>query len=186
MAKSTYHHGDLQRVLIDAALGLIAEHGPNAVSLRDLARAAGVSHAAPAHHFGDKAGLFTAIAVQGQRLLADALAEELANGLDLRRLGVRYVRFAAEHASHFEVMYRPDLCHMDDPELVAAKARTAELLRSAIPGEGRDADRRMLAAWSIAHGFATLRRAGNLDRLLAGRDAETEFEAVAEVMDLRA
>ncbi|MCT2586684.1 TetR/AcrR family transcriptional regulator [Actinophytocola gossypii] len=176
----TYHHGDLRRVLLDTALGLIAERGPNAVSLRDLARAAGVSHAAPAHHFGDKAGLFTAIAVQGQRLLADALAEEL----DLRRLGATYVRFATEHASHFEIMFRPDLYHRDDPELVAAKARTSDLLRAAIPGDGRDADRRVLAAWSIAHGFATLLRSGNLDHLVGDGDAEAEFAEVAELLDL--
>jgi AcrR family transcriptional regulator len=185
VARNTYHHGDLQRVLIDAALELIAERGPNAVSLRDLARAAGVSHAAPAHHFGDKAGLFTVIATQGQRLLAAALAEEVARGSDLRRFGVRYVRFAAEHPSHFEVMYRPDLCHQDDPELVAAKARTSDLLRAAIPGEGGDAGRKMLAAWSIAHGFATLRRSGNLDGLLAGRDVEAEFEGLAELLNIR-
>ncbi|HEX2131186.1 MAG TPA: TetR/AcrR family transcriptional regulator [Actinophytocola sp.] len=180
----SYHHGDLRRVLTDAALGLIAERGPTAVSLRDLARAAGVSHAAPAHHFGDKAGLFTAIATQGQRLLADALAEELARGPDPRRLGVRYVRFAAEHPSYFEVMFRPDLYHREDPELVAARARTTDLLRTAIPGEGRDADRRMLAAWSVAHGFATLLRSGNLDRLLGGRDAETEFGELAGLLDV--
>lgn len=184
MTRSTYHHGDLRRVLIDAALELIAERGPNAVSLRDLARAVGVSHAAPAHHFGDKAGLFTAIAIQGQRLLAAALAEELTHGQDLRRLGVRYVRFAAEHPSHFEVMYSPDLCHRDDPELAAARARSGELLRSAIPGDGREADRRMLAAWSIAHGFATLRRTGNLTRLLDGHDPEAEFEQMAALLDI--
>jgi AcrR family transcriptional regulator len=181
---SSYHHGDLRRVLIAGALDLIAERGPAAVSLRDLARATGVSHAAPAHHFRDKAGLFTAIAVQGQHLLADALAEELENGQDLRRLGVRYVRFAAEHSSHFEVMFRPDLCHQDDPDLVEARARTSALLRAAIPGDDREADRRVLAAWSIAHGFATLRRSGNLTHLLDGHDAEAEFTAVAGLLDM--
>ncbi|WP_233160253.1 TetR/AcrR family transcriptional regulator [Actinophytocola xanthii] len=182
---STYHHGDLRRVLIAAALDLIAERGPAAVSLRDLARAAGVSHAAPAHHFKDKAGLFTAIAVQGQRMLADALAEELENSGDLRLLGVRYVRFAAQHSSHFEVMYRPDLFHQDDPELVEARARTSDLLRAAIPGDGRAADRQVLAAWSIAHGFATLRRAGNLAHLLPDRDAEAEFAEIAGLLEMR-
>jgi AcrR family transcriptional regulator len=181
----SYHHGDLRRVLMDAALGLIAERGPNAVSLRDLARAAGVSHAAPAHHFGDKAGLFTAIATQGQRLLADALAEELALGQGLRRLGARYVRFATERASHFEIMFRPDLYHHDDPDLVAAKARTSDLLRAAIPGTGRDAERRVLAAWSIAHGFATLLRSGNLDHLVGEGDAGVEFGEVAGLLDMR-
>lgn len=65
METSSYHHGDLRRAIIDAALDVIREFSPAAVSLRDLARRAGVSHAAPAHHFGDKAGLLTAVAVQG-------------------------------------------------------------------------------------------------------------------------
>ena len=170
----SYHHGDLRRVLLDTALELIAERGPGAISLRDLARVAGVSHAAPAHHFGDKAGLFTAIAVQGNELLADALA-----GADLEDMGVRYVRFAAEYPSHFEVMFRPDLWHADDPDLAAARERTRAVLRERVPG---NSDKIVLAAWSLAHGFATLRRAGNLDRLLADRDPGEEFRDIAGLL----
>jgi len=177
VTKTAYHHGDLRRVLLDAALGLIAERGPAAISLRDLARAAGVSHAAPAHHFGDKAGLFTAIAVQGNELLADALA-----GADLKEMGVRYVRFAAEYPSHFEVMFRPDLCHADDPDLAAARARTSEALRRGVPAGG---DKVVLAAWSLAHGFATLRRSGNLDHLLGDRDAGEAFGEIAGLLRVR-
>ena len=70
-----YHHGDLPRVLLDAAVQAILEVGPAAVSLRDLARRTGVSHAAPAHHFGDKAGLLTAVAADGFRRLAATLGE---------------------------------------------------------------------------------------------------------------
>ena len=68
-----YHHGDLPRALLEAALQAIVEVGPAAVSLRDLARRTGVSHAAPAHHFGDKAGLLTAVATDGFRRLAATL-----------------------------------------------------------------------------------------------------------------
>ncbi len=68
-----YHHGDLRQAVLDAAVAAITEAGPAAVSLRELARRAGVSHAAPAHHFGDKAGLLTALAAEGYDLLADAL-----------------------------------------------------------------------------------------------------------------
>src|SRR6266702_4843210 len=70
-----YHHGDLRRVLLQAAVEAILESGPATVSLRDLARRAGVSHAAPAYHFGDKAGLLTAVAADGFWRLADALRE---------------------------------------------------------------------------------------------------------------
>src|SRR6266536_5182875 len=73
MAKRAYHHGDLRRALLVAAVEVIEESGPAALSLRDLARRAGVSHAAPQHHFGDKAGLLTAVAAEGYRRLATAL-----------------------------------------------------------------------------------------------------------------
>ena len=86
-----YHHGDLPRALLAAAAEAIAEFGPAALSLRDLARRAGVSHAAPTHHFGDKAGLLTALAVEGFDLLA---AAPTAAGDDLLDVGVAYVDFA--------------------------------------------------------------------------------------------
>ncbi len=71
--RAAYHHGDLRAVILTEAARLVAERGAEQVSLRELARGAGVSHAAPAHHFTDRRGLFTALATQGFRLLADAL-----------------------------------------------------------------------------------------------------------------
>lgn len=183
-----YHHGDLRRAVLDAALDVIAAGGPGAISLRDLARRAGVSHAAPAHHFRDKAGLLTAIAIEGNEMLADSLAEALAEDrTGLIDLGVRYVRFALNHPAHFEVMYRPDLYHRDAPELVAARERTGRLLREtvrAVPEEARgpDASLAQLAAWSAAHGFANLVRGGNLERQLADKDPEEVFRSFATVM----
>ena len=110
-----YHHGDLRQVVLDAAVAAITEFGPTGFSLRDLARHAGVSHAAPAHHFRDKAGLLTTVAAQGYQLLADALAAAQQRTGDFLDVGVAYVRFAVEHRAHFEVMVRPDLYHPDDP-----------------------------------------------------------------------
>ena len=72
MAAGSYHHGSLRAVLLDAAVDAIGEKGAVALSIRDLARRAGVSHAASTHHFGDKAGLLTALAIQGHALFADA------------------------------------------------------------------------------------------------------------------
>ena len=68
-----YHHGDLRRTMLAAAVSAITESGSAAVSLRELARRAGVSNAAPTHHFGDKAGLLTAVAAEGYDLLAEAV-----------------------------------------------------------------------------------------------------------------
>ncbi|WP_422738284.1 TetR/AcrR family transcriptional regulator [Micromonospora sp. WMMD729] len=160
-----YHHGDLRRALLDAALEAIGEVGPAALSLRDLARRAGVSHAAPAHHFGDKAGLLTALATQGFERLTQAL---VAAGDDLLAAGVAYVDFAVAHRAYFEVMFRPELHRPDDPELTAARERAGSALRSGVAARGASGDigRDSLAAWSIAHGFATLWLAGALpDRI---------------------
>ncbi|MFF5051902.1 TetR/AcrR family transcriptional regulator [Micromonospora sp. NPDC000663] len=169
-----YHHGDLRRTLLAAAVEAIDEAGPTALSLRDLARRAGVSHAAPAHHFGDKAGLLTALAAEG----FDVLAEALEAADDLLAAGVAYVDFAVGHRAHFEVMFRPELYRADDAELVAARGRSGAALRSGVATlSTADTDRDALAAWSIAHGFATLWLAGALpDRV--GADPHEAARAV--------
>jgi len=155
-----YHHGDLRRVLLETAVHVIAERGPAAVTLRDLARRAGVSHAAPTHHFRDRAGLLTAVAVQGYELLGDALAQAAHTG-DFAEVGVAYVLFAARHPAHFSIMFRPDLYRTDDPELVAARARTTALLHDGARARFGTSDRiRALTAWSLVHGLATLVRDG--------------------------
>lgn len=180
-----YHHGDLRRALLTAAVEMIAERGPGQVSLRDLARRAGVSHAAPTHHFKDKTGLFTAIAAEGFQLLGDSLAE--AKPSDLRDMGRRYVAFAIRYPAHFSVMFDQSLIRDDDPEFVAAGARAAEFLRGAVSElpagrRGQDADMAVLAAWSLAHGFATLALNGNLEQPLDAHDPGDYFYALAELL----
>lgn len=179
----TYHHGDLRRAVLGAALDVIRTEGPAALSLRDLARRAGVSHAAPAHHFKDRTGLLTTIATEGYELFAAALAD----APDLRERGVRYVRFAAEHPAHFQVMFQPDLCRADDPDLLAAKERASEELRAGVtelPAAGRGDDARLagVAAWSLAHGFATLLLSGNLSGPVGDRDPEEVFRSLAYLL----
>ncbi|GLY67184.1 TetR/AcrR family transcriptional regulator [Amycolatopsis taiwanensis] len=169
-----YHHGDLRRTLLATAVEVIAESGPATLSLRELARRAGVSHAAPAHHFGDKAGLLTALATQGFDLLAEELA---AAGPDLHETGVAYIRFAIGHRAHFEVMFRPELYHADDPEVTAARARATAILAeraAAVVGDTADSRAARLAAWSIAHGFAALWLGGAIPS-----DVGTDPEAAA-------
>ncbi|HEX8804061.1 MAG TPA: TetR/AcrR family transcriptional regulator, partial [Acidimicrobiales bacterium] len=109
-----YHHGNLRRELLDAAAAAIEEGGPAALSLRNLAQRAGVSHAAPAHHFGDRAGLLTALAAEGYQRLADALEAAGAGG-DFLEAGLAYVRFATTHPAHFLVMFEPSLYRAGDP-----------------------------------------------------------------------
>jgi AcrR family transcriptional regulator len=155
-----YHHGDLRRALLDSALDAIGEQGPAAVSLRDVARRVGVSHAAPTHHFSDKTGLLTALATEGWTLLADALGETAAEGHGFADLGVGYVLFATSHPAHFAVMRSPGLARGADPDLVAAMQRAGALLQAGaeqFDAQGaRDRETTALAAWSLAHGLAAL------------------------------
>jgi len=187
MTKSgSYHHGALRAAVLAAAVEVISESGPAAVSMRDLARRAGVSHAAPAHHFGDKAGLLTALAADGFELLADALERAGSDGGSFLEVGVAYVGFAVDHRAHFEVMYRPDLYHQDDPAVVAARQRGARALyggAGTLPTEVAGADTLVtgVAAWSLVHGFATLWLNGNLPPDL-GPDARTAATTVARVL----
>jgi AcrR family transcriptional regulator len=171
-----YHHGDLRQALLDEAIEVIASSGVAALSLRDLARRAGVSHAAPTHHFGDKAGLLTVLATEGYTQLGDALLSAPPTFLDQ---GVAYVRFALDHPAHFEVMFRPGLYHQHDPSLTAAQSRTSKALYSGaatLPPTGADPRITGLAGWSMAHGLATLWLSGALPDL--GSDPDAAIRAI--------
>jgi AcrR family transcriptional regulator len=172
-----YHHGDLRASLVAAAVEAIADDGLPAATLRGVARRAGVSHAAATYHFGDKAGLLTAVAAEGFGLLADELRGAVASGGTPLDAAVAYVRFALRHRPYFGVMYQPDLLHADDPDLVAAKSVTAELLYG---GDHPPPERLAAgaAAWSIVHGLATLWLSGNLPPAL-GDDPEAVTRTVA-------
>ena len=186
MTTDTYHHGALRQALLQAAIKAISEHGPTALSLRELARRSGVSHGSAAHHFGDKAGLLTALAAEGYELLADALRTTLEETGSFVEVGVTYVRVAVNHRAHFEVMFRPDLYHADDENLVAAENRTAAVLHDGLrtlpPVQtGPDGGVAAVAAWSIVHGFATLWLNGLLqDEMVA--DPEPAARAVASLL----
>jgi AcrR family transcriptional regulator len=171
-----YHHGDLRAALLQAAVDEIGIAGPSALSLRQVSRRAGVSHTAAAYHFGDKAGLLTAVAVEGYRLLGDALAAARAAG-GLLDVGVAYVEFAVGHRAYFDVMFRPELHRRDDPGLREARAKTAEILYGTpapTPAELADG----VAAWAIVHGIATLWLDDNLPAAL-GQDPSAITRVVA-------
>jgi len=164
-----YHHGALRQTLMAHALDAIAASGPTGWSLRDLARRAGVSHAAPAHHFGDKTGLLTAVAIEGYRTQARELEASWSDTHSALELGVAYVRFALANPAAFEVMYRPHLLHIDDAELIEAQAAASRPLFVAMTHLAEldpsiDPAIAAIAAWSIVHGFATLWLNGDLPR----------------------
>ncbi|HMI92140.1 MAG TPA: TetR/AcrR family transcriptional regulator [Polyangiales bacterium] len=176
MERSRYHHGTLPDALLKATALLVLESGVAGLSLREVARRAGVSHGAPAHHFGDKAGLLTALATQGYELFTRSQCEarDGAGSEPLRRFaatGYAYVMFADTHRAHFEIMFRPELLRQDDPALLAASNAAYDVLRGVVAEvqaagfiPGRDPETVAIIAWSQAHGLATLWLSGNLRR----------------------
>jgi AcrR family transcriptional regulator len=166
-----YHHGQLRAAVIAAAVAEVEAVGAAGLSMREIARRAGVSHAAPAHHFGDKAGIFTAIATDGFRLASEAIGPAATGRYGFLQGGAAYVGFALSHPGHFEVMFRPDLYHADDPDLIAARDAAFDILygsaRALIAaGPDDDVTGLVIAGWSLSHGFATLWLTANLqDRL---------------------
>jgi AcrR family transcriptional regulator len=151
--------------MLRSAADVVARSGVAEVSVRELARQAGVSHAAHRYHFASRTGLLTALAAEGHRLLAEAL--ERAAGHSFLEVGVAYVRFAREHPGHFTVMFTPDVLNPDDAEFAAARSRTFAVLRAGVDrlsAQGRleDARAAVVAAWSLVHGLATLAATGNL------------------------
>jgi AcrR family transcriptional regulator len=181
--RHTYHHGDLRRAVLREAEALVAAEGPAALTVREVARRAGVAHTSVAHHFGDKTGLTTALAAEGYQLLGDELAEQAARGGGFLELGVAYVRFAVAHPAHFQVMFRPDLRRAGDPVLESARARTRNMLDAGAtelaPAGGH---RRVAVAWwALVHGLATLWLDGDLPDDL-GDDPEEVTRQVAVLL----
>lgn len=132
----TYHHGDLPNALRAAAVEVIVEHGAAGFSLREVARRAGVSHAAPGYHFGDARGLLTSVAVEGFETLHRALVEA-GDGIDdpIERLGAigrGYVRVGVEHPGHCQVIFRDDLIDADDERVQHAGLQAYGVLESTV------------------------------------------------------
>lgn len=188
-----HYEGDLRAALVAAATAAIDELGADGLSLREVARRAGVSHAAPAHHFGDKRGLLTAVAAHGFDLFVEALAPVLgddeADPVDrLPTLAAAYATFAAHHPGVFDVMFRPGAVDIADPDYdersrLAFAALVAHVRRCQEGGwrAGRAAGDLAAGAWSLAHGLAVLRNQGSL-QLHHGLDAPGDVAAVVEAL----
>ena len=168
MAEDTYHHGNLRNALLEAVGEIISEKGIGAVSLREAARRAGVSHAAPAHHFSDKMGMLTAFASRGfeefgQRMQAAADAAA-GDGVEaqFRAIGIAYLRFAVERQPYFEVMFRSEMHDNEDADLKRISHDSFGVLMGVVeamdPAEldGADPMHVAMGAWATVHGLATL------------------------------
>lgn len=181
MPKRTYHHGDLRRALLDGALRILRTDGPRGLTLRAVAREAGVSHQAPYHHFADRAALIAAVAEEGFQRLAKQVDRARRAAADpvraLQAGGVAYVMFAVRYPSLFRVMFGPELADRSShPELAAAARRAFHQLTIA-DGAGSLALARIPPAveatlWASVHGLAMLLIDGQLPGHRGGRAAE--------------
>jgi len=184
-SKKAYHHGDLRTTILEAAVALIAERGLHGLSLRECARRAGVSHAAPYRHFEDKNALLLAIARDGFNGLAEA-GERAMLGIDdprerLDAYGVAYVRFAVEHPVLHKLMFASEL-KKPSPEDQASGSRAFELLveaAAAIVGP-EQAELAAVAFWSLTHGLSMLILDGRIpeDKVSSAEDAEALARAL--------
>jgi AcrR family transcriptional regulator len=180
--RSTYHHGDLREALIEQGLQLLDRVGPRALSLRELAKQAGVTHSACYRHFANKEDLFSAIAARGFRALAAAMAEDAARHRDpvaaLRAMGFAYVRFAVTSPAYFRAMFGGYVSlAARSAEMVAASAAALSLLRDGIVAaqdRGRvkrlPAENVLVAAWALVHGLGMLLVDQQLEKLGLGAD----------------
>jgi AcrR family transcriptional regulator len=186
----SYHHGALREALIEATETLLAERGAEGFSLREVARRAGVSPAAPAHHFGDAAGLLTAVASLGFEGLTQVLeAGDARGGADpraaLQQQGLEYVRFACRHPGRFRLMFRPGRLR-DDPQLERHGRDAFEVLARGVrrlwqvPHADAMTARHgnaVIALWSMVHGYAHLAIAGKFGALEAAASRDGFIQA---------
>ena len=195
-AAKPYHHGDLRRVLIDAALQLVDEGGAEAVSVREAARRAGVSPGAPFRHFPSRDALMQAVAAEAQRRFRAEIEAALAAApaddplARFRCLGLAYLRWAMRNPTHFEIISsrrlfdhdRADAVSRDNAELIELTERT--LAEAFAAGQLRTGDLRrvQVAGRALVYGFARMNIDGHFPRWgVAGPEAEQTAEAILDL-----
>jgi AcrR family transcriptional regulator len=190
-----YHHGDLRRALVDAARRLLEAEGPSALSLRAVAREAGVSPAAPYHHFKDKAELLDAVAQEGWDILDHQMieAKKSAEGpRQLTALGLAYVCFARENPALYRVMYDAardkEMLPADmqkDEDSAYCQVRNTMIEHGANPNDGTHLELSTIAAWCAAHGLAEMAGFKQFEHLKEELGGERPFlEAVLQHVGL--
>lgn len=175
-SKQPYHHGTLRQALLEAGDSVLRDRGLSGFTLRECARRAGVSHAAPKHHFGDVRGFLTEIAALGFDQLTRQLQTQIGSALDLDEEFINttraYADFAGENPEHFRIMFRYDLLSATSERLKQAAGETFTVLTNVVLRQRGDPH--LLASvyeeklpdsimddivlsWSHVHGFAHLK-----------------------------
>lgn len=194
--RSSYHHGALREELLRACLQLIETEGIGAVSLRRVARTAGVSPAAPYHHFSDRAALLAAISVRGFELVGERLRAARATADSpvsaLGALVEAYVTFAREQPAYFRLMFRPELSQpQKHPDAQVAGDAAFQVLNEVMADCQRDGliaeadiESFTLTVWALGHGLAWLCLEGQLHhRAAAGDSPQVLTRHVASLLE---
>lgn len=187
-----YHHGELKEALVAAGRKLLEEEGLRGFTLRETARRAEVSHAAPAHHFRSMDDLLAEIATRGWKELTAAMAGEARRAKPdpaarLVAQGVGYMAFAAAHPMLFRLMFNHESDRFETPALAAAAREAQQLTRDAvaavIPEASAEVTERMCdLAWATVHGFITLVLEGQIGERDSSRALKARSLAVLAAM----
>lgn len=200
--EAAYHHGDLRQALIDSALALIKEkQDAKTLSMREVARRAGVSNAAPYRHFADKDALLAAVAAKGFRILANYLREGVNSVLgeplqQLQASGVAYVKFAIAYPSYYRVMFSAfqpgdtKSSELNEAGLDAFGVLVEVIVSGQAAGQVRAGEPQQLAwvAWSLVHGLAMLvieRQLPLMDEASVVAFAELATQSLVEGLKVR-
>lgn len=195
-AAAPYHHGDLHDALLKAAETILERDGLTGLTLRAVAREAGVSHAAPAHHFRDLTGLVSELAAIGYRRFGAAMNDAVVPGRSWAEIGLArahaYLDFARAYPAMYQLMFRAERLDMSNPVLKeAANASFAGLVQAVGEGRGEAVTNDALTlaqaadaarAWSMMHGFSTLLLDGRLSDILGRLPAGSTVDQLLDVM----
>lgn len=190
--RSAYHHGNLREALIDAGLAILAEKGLDALTFRACAAKAGVSHAAPTHHFGNRDGLLSALTTVAFRRFFDTIATEQKTGAQtpqarLRAAGRGYVLFATANPDLFRLMFSAKRLDWSDPDLSSAARAAYDQLGSTVrpfqqTDDRAENDRLRILVWSTVHGYCHLLLEGYLGACDGTDDALRDLPDLAALM----
>ena len=188
MTETTYHHGDLKNALIQAGVEILAAEGLGGLSLRKVAKQAGVSHAAPYSHFADKQALIAAISTEGFKQLYVQIEEILKSYRDnpqrlLIETAWAYLQFALNEPDRFKLMFSSVLDKEKDyPDFVEASQENfaqlvsiVELCQQGGVLKSGSADVVAVSTWSTVHGFAALLIEGQISHAVLERTSLKEL-----------
>jgi AcrR family transcriptional regulator len=186
-SKVRHHHGDLKRSLVIAGMELLAEGGLDALTLRKCAARAGVSHAAPAHHFKGLKGLLTAIVAEGFEMFTNSMvsAREASDDDPYARLaGIcsGYLDFSARHEAVATLMFMKDRFDVEDPDFQRTSSASYQVLAETCApfkasGDGPKSTETQI--WSLVQGYAHLVRSGMIN------SGETPFPEILPKLELK-